>query len=184
MSAREPNQQRVRRWGSLALFAVLLLLTVALLAFWSPHKQGQTDDEQHSGAAPAAPPWFADVTKDMGLDFVHDPGPVDERYFMPQIVGSGAALLDFDGDDLLDIYLLNNGGSKGRPNVLYQQLPGGKFRDVSRGSGLDFAGYCMGVAVGDVNNDGLPDVTVTEFGKLQLFVNEGDGRFALPQNLA
>src|SRR4051794_40144947 len=70
--------------------------------------------------APAAP-WFEDVTAEVGLDFTHDAGPVDQRYFMPQIVGSGAALFDFDGDGRLDIYLLNNGGPKGRPNQLYKQ---------------------------------------------------------------
>src|SRR3979411_2955239 len=102
---------------------------------------------------------------------MHDAGPVDRRYFMPQSMGSGVALFDFDGDGLLDVYLLNNGGPTGRPNVLYQQQPHGTFRDVRRGSGLDFAGYCMGVAIGDVNNDGLPDVLVTEYGRARLFLN-------------
>jgi hypothetical protein len=123
-------------------------------------------------------PWFQDVAADTGLDFVHDPGPIDNRYFMPQIVGSGAALFDFDGDGLLDIYLINNGGPKGRANVLYQQVASGKFRDVSKDSGLDVAGYGMGAAAGDVNNDGLPDVLVTEFGALRLFRNDGGGKFS------
>jgi enediyne biosynthesis protein E4 len=127
---------------------------------------------------PVAPPWFKDVTEEVGLDFVHDAGPVDEsKLFMPQIVGSGAAVFDFDGDGLLDLYLLNNGGPKGRPNRLFKQLPGGKFKDVSQGSGLDIAGYNMGVAVADVNNDGRPDVLVTQVGGVKLFLNNGDGTF-------
>ena len=127
---------------------------------------------------PAEPPWFADVTQEVGLDFVHDIGPrPPEEYFMPQSVGSGAALFDFDGDGRLDLYLMNNGGPRGRPNQLFRQRPDGTFQNVSEGSGLDFSGYCMGVAVGDVNNDGRPDVLVTEDGGVRLFLNQGDGKF-------
>ncbi len=121
-------------------------------------------------------PWFDDVTGKVGLDFVHDAGPVGD-YLMPQSLGSGAALFDFDGDGRLDIYLLNNGGPTGAPNRLFRQLPDGKFQDASKGSGLDFAGYNMGVAVGDVNNDGLPDVLVTQVGGVKLLLNSGGGKF-------
>jgi hypothetical protein len=117
------------------------------------------------------------VTDKVGLDFVHDAGPVDGQYFLPQIVGSGAALFDFDGDRRLDIYLLHNGGPKGKKNQLYRQQRDGTFKDVSAGSGLDFSGYCMGVAVGDVNNDGRPDVLVTMYGGVRLFLNNGNGTF-------
>jgi hypothetical protein len=130
-----------------------------------------------SAPEPDALPWFEDVTEAVGLDFVHDAGPVDEKHFMPQIVGSGAAVFDFDGDGLLDIYLLNNGGPRGQPNRLFRQLAGGSFRDVSKGSGLDIAGYSMGVAIGDVNNDGLPDVLITQYTGVRLFLNNGNGTF-------
>ncbi len=142
-----------------------------------------------AGCGPAAPPpgdgltftgpgWFEDVTNKVGLDFVHDAGPTDGSYFMPQIVGSGAALFDFNNDGLLDILLLQNGGpNSSSKNKLYQQLPGGIFKDVSAGSGLDFTGYNMGVAVGDVNNDGLPDVLITQVGGVRLFLNQGNGKF-------
>jgi hypothetical protein len=125
----------------------------------------------------ATPAWFADVTAESGLDFTHDPGPLDGSYFMPQIFGSGAALFDFDGDGLLDLYLLHNGGPGGARNKLLRGLPGGRFRDASAGSGLDFAGFCMGAAAADVNNDGRPDLVVTEYGRTRLFLNEGGGRF-------
>jgi hypothetical protein len=92
-------------------------------------------------------------------------------------MGSGAALFDFNNDGLLDVYLLQNGGPKGAKNCLYQQMPDGTFKDVSAGSGLDVAGYHMGVAVGDVNNDGLPDVLVTGYKGVRLFLNNGDGTF-------
>jgi hypothetical protein len=126
--------------------------------------------------APAGPPWFVDVTEEKGLRFVHDAGRFAE-YDMPLIMGSGAALFDFDGDGRLDVYLLNNGGPRGRPNQLFRQQPDGGFKNVSKGSGLDFSGHCMGVAVADVNNDGLPDVLVTEYRGVRLFLNRGGGRF-------
>jgi hypothetical protein len=102
-------------------------------------------------------PWFLDWTQEKGPHFQHEAGPAPGNYFMPQMIGSGAALFDFNGDDLLDIYLLQNGGFQGARNRLYQQLPDGRFQDVSEGSGLDIAGNNMGVAVADVNNDGRPD---------------------------
>jgi hypothetical protein len=124
------------------------------------------------------PPWFEDVTEKVGLDFTHDAGPLSDKYFMPQIVGSGAALFDFDNDGLLDIYLLQNGGADRARNRLYRQLPGGRFQDVSKDSGLDIAGRNMGVAIGDVNNDGWPDVLVTQYRGVRLFLNNGDGTFS------
>jgi hypothetical protein len=118
-----------------------------------------------------------DVTEELGLNFVHDAGPVGD-YFMPQQVGSGAAFFDFNNDGRLDIYLLQNGGPKSHAtNRLFVQLPDGHFQDVSAGSGLDIGGYNMGVAVGDVNNDGWPDVLVTQYGGVKLFLNNGNGTF-------
>jgi hypothetical protein len=123
------------------------------------------------------PCWFRDVTEEVGLMFQHDAGPVGS-YFMPQAMGSGAAFFDFDNDGRLDIYLVQNGGPKSAStNKLFRQGPDGRFIDVSAGSGLDIAGYGMGVAVGDVNNDGWPDVLLTEYGGIHLFLNNGNGTF-------
>src|SRR5260370_8167423 len=70
------------------------------------------------------PAWFEDVTASSGIEFVHDAGPIPvNEYFLPQIMGSGAAILDFDGDGLFDIYLLTTGGPNSRSvNRLYQTL--------------------------------------------------------------
>src|SRR5262245_47913978 len=125
----------------------------------------------------SGPAWFEDVTQALGLDFVHDPGPTD-TYFMPQSMGSGCAFFDFDGDGRLDIYLLHQGGPDGKKNQLFQQQPDGTFKDVGQDSGLDIAGFNTGVAIGDVNNDGLPDVVVTQYGGIKLFLNLGKGKFA------
>jgi hypothetical protein len=123
------------------------------------------------------PVWFHDATSEVGLDFVHDPGPVG-RYFMPQIMGSGAALLDFDNDGLFDLYFVQNGGpGSSARNRLYRQEPGGRFKDVSSGSGLDITGYGMGVAVGDFDNDGFVDLYVSQYGGGRLFRNRGNGTF-------
>jgi hypothetical protein len=123
------------------------------------------------------PCWFIDITQESGLHFIHDAGPTGD-YFMPQAIGSGAALFDFNNDGRLDIYLIQNGGPNSRStNRLYRQEADGRFTDVSAGSGLDIAGYGMGVAIGDVNNDGWPDVLVTQYGGVKLFLNNGNGTF-------
>src|SRR5260370_24728798 len=123
------------------------LILASLLVSCNPPK---TDPPQ---AAPTVAPWFQDITEQSGIRFIHDAGPTGS-WFMPQVMGSGAALFDFDKDGRLDIYLIHNGGPNGKKNQLYHQGPDGTFKDVSAGSGLDVAGFGMGVAVGDVNNDG------------------------------
>jgi hypothetical protein len=161
---------------SLACFTVLLVLGL-VAAGCRPAPPGPTP----SAVGPeSGPEWFEDVTAAAGLDFVHDPGPVG-TFFMPQSMGSGAGVIhEFgpDGRETLYLYLLQNAGPDSKSvNRLYQQLPDGTFRDVTRGSGLDVAGFNMGVAVGDVNNDGLPDVLLTQYGGVKLFLNRGGGRF-------
>jgi hypothetical protein len=124
---------------------------------------------------PEGPAWFEDIAEASGLDFRHDPGPTG-TFFMPQSMGSGAAIIQ-EADGPLYLYLLNNAGPDSRSvNRLYKRQDG-KFRDVTAGSGLDVAGFNMGVAVADVNNDGLPDVLLTQYGGIKLFLNRGNGRF-------
>src|SRR5262245_60501978 len=97
---------------------------------------------------------------------------------MPQSMYGGAALFDADGDGRLDILLLQGAGpNTGVGNRLYLQTADGKFRDASAGSGLDFDGTNIGVAVGDVDNDGRPDLVVTQFVGARLLHNEGGGKF-------
>jgi hypothetical protein len=126
---------------------------------------------------PAAADWFEDVTDAVGLNFTHDCGPTG-TYFMPQSMYGGGAMFDADGDGRLDILLLQGAGpNTGVGNRLFLQTPDGKFRDASAGSGLDFDGWNVGVAIGDVDNDGRPDVLITQYGGVRLLHNEGGGKF-------
>ncbi len=133
-------------------------------------------DSSSADDPPSGPAWFADVTNEAGLRFLHDAGPTG-TFFMPQALGSGAALFDADGDGKLDILLLHNGGPGGARHQLFLQQKDGTFRDASAGSGLDVAGHGMGVAIGDIDNDGKPDVLITEYGGIRLFRNLGGGKF-------
>lgn len=128
-------------------------------------------------AEAAGPRWFVDVAAERGVDVVNDPGPAGS-FFMPQSMGNGAALLDADDDGRLDLFLLQGAGPASASTYrLLRQEPSGRFRDVSAGSGLDVAGFGSGVAAGDLTNDGLPDLFVSEYGAVRLFVNDGGGRF-------
>jgi hypothetical protein len=161
--------------GRLITLSLVLLPALLLAAAWL----GCQKAAPPTAEPPPPPPWFVDASDEVGLNFTHEAGPLPtDRYFMPQIMGSGVAFLDFDNDGLLDVYLIQNAGpGSGATNKLLRQTEGGKFVDVSAGSGLDVAGYGMGVAVGDINNDGLVDVLLTEYGSTRLFLNLGGGKF-------
>ncbi len=159
------------------IVGTLSVLMAACVLSCRPSEPTGAPSREAPGPA-TEPGWFEDVTAAWGLDFVHDAGPTG-TYFMPQSMGSGAAVFDFDGDGLLDIYLLQFGGPGSTSvNRLFRQTVPGTFRDVTEGSGLGIPGYNHGVAIGDVNNDGKPDVVVTQYGGLKLFLNLGGGRFA------
>jgi hypothetical protein len=132
-----------------------------------------------AGCAPGDPggqqpdaAWFREVAGESGLGFEHRTGH-SEALRMQEIVAAGAALFDHDGDGDLDIYL-TSGAS---PNRLFRQEAGGRFVDATAESGLGDTGYGIGVAVGDVDNDGDPDVYVSNFGADRLYINRGDGSF-------
>src|SRR5262249_15365876 len=94
---------------------VLGCLTALLVAAFLLIPGGRAPTSNSPLEEPSGAAWFEDVTDAVGLDFTHDAGPIDGRYFMPQALGSGAALFDADGDGRLDILLLNNGGPSGAP---------------------------------------------------------------------
>jgi len=144
------------------------------------------------GAKPSSDPVFQ-VKSLKGVDFVLRNSPTSRKYLIETMPG-GVALLDYNNDGLLDIFFVNGGNvrdimatpvsfDRRNPaywNRLYRQNPDGSFTDVTEQAGLAHAGdsnYGMGVAVGDYDNDGFPDIYVTNFGKNILYHNNGDGSF-------
>lgn len=118
-----------------------------------------------------------------GLTFRHQTAPAGS-FAMPEIMGSGVALLDFDRDGDLDIYFVNLGtkyvpqaAAASEPGRLFRQTQPGEFEDVTDPVGLDLRDTGMGVAAGDANNDGFPDLYLTNFGPDRLLINRQGERF-------
>jgi hypothetical protein len=134
-------------------------------------------------APPAMAPGFRllDVSVSSGIQFRHNSGAFGGK-FLPETLGSGCAFLDYDDDGWQDILLVNStdwpGHKRGRSTLrLYRNNRNGTFADVTRAAGLDIEMYGMGVAVGDYNNDGFPDILITSVGQNRLFRNTGKGTF-------
>ena len=124
---------------------------------------------------------FTDILPESGVDFVNVSGMTADKLF-PTANGSGVAIFDFDGDGKLDLYFAtgNTLPLATRPaasNQLYQNLGGGKFRNATEKSGLGFRGYCHGITIGDIDNDGDPDVFLSNYGGDCLYKNNGNGTF-------
>jgi hypothetical protein len=160
--------------------AAALLVTVAVVAGCGG-EQGAPEpsppDPARDAEDAAAGAWFRDVADEVGIRFRHESG-YRERPLFPEIMGGGVALLDYDGDGALDVYLVQSGtlyeshSDLGR-NRLYRNRGDGSFDDVTDGSGADDRGYGMGVAVGDYDNDGDPDLYVTNWDANTLLRNDG-----------
>lgn len=157
----------------------LLLTSLLLAACSSSFESSELNPETERPEAPSGPT-FVDITEAAGIAFTHDNGASSHR-LLPETMGAGAAFFDFDGDGLPDLYLVNgvslDGKGAGRPGALYKNLGEGRFRDVTRGSGLEQAFFGMGTAVGDVDNDGFTDLFVSGVGEQHLYRNLGNGRF-------
>ncbi|MBM3775466.1 MAG: CRTAC1 family protein [Acidobacteria bacterium] len=135
-------------------------------------------------------PEFTDVTMASGIGFRHAASHTSQKYLI-ETMGPGVALLDFDGDGLLDVFFTNGARledpmpagrepDKSDPaywNRLYRNQGGGKFVEVTGAAGLRGAGYGMGAATGDYDNDGDPDLYVTAYGGNALYRNDGGGAF-------
>ena len=145
-------------------------------------------------------PIFEEAAEKVGLNFRHYNG-MTGKLFLPEIMGSGAALFDYDNDGDLDVFLVQgavlepgakpqetlfpwSGSGLPRGRLFRNDLAIGKdgnrqlrFVDVTEKSGIVATGYGMGVAVGDINNDGRPDLYITNLGSNQMYLNKGDGTF-------
>src|SRR5262245_11390214 len=168
------------------------VLLVALLAPLACQPGGPSPPSTTlPGGTPAVslPDLFEDRTAESGIDFTYHNGEEADHGSMLESLGGGVALLDYDGDGLLDVFLTGGGyfdgpdkqQIKGLPCRLYKNLGGWRFRDVTREAGLDGLAdgqpwfYNHGAAVADYDNDGCPDLLVTGWGRLALFHNEPDG---------
>lgn len=124
---------------------------------------------------------LTEISREAGIDFHHNSGSYGGKY-LPETLGSGCAFLDYDKDGWQDILLINGmdwpGHKKQHSTLrLYHNNRNGTFTDVTRRAGLDAELYGMGVAVGDFNNDGFPDIYITCLGQNRLFRNTGKGSF-------
>jgi hypothetical protein len=130
---------------------------------------------------------FEDVTKSSGVSFVHVNGAAGKKW-MPETMGSGVAAFDADGDGRIDLLFVNGRYWPGDPRAAHQPTlsfwknvtpPGGavRFEDRTREAGLAISLYGMGVAVGDVNGDGAPDLVITALDDIRLLLNDGTGHF-------
>lgn len=117
-----------------------------------------------------------------GIKWVHVSGKSPEKY-LPESSGPGCAFLDYDNDGWMDIYLVNSGKcdfftpTQPLRNALYKNNRDGTFTDVTEKAGVGAGGYGQGVAVGDYDGDGFPDIYVTQYGRSVLYHNNGDGTF-------
>jgi enediyne biosynthesis protein E4 len=118
-----------------------------------------------------------------GISWRHSSGKSAEKY-LPETTGAGCAFLDYDHDGWMDIYLVNSGKcdfyTPDPPlrNALYHNNRDGTFSDVTEKAGVGAGGFGQGVAVGDYDGDGFPDLYVTQYGRSILFHNNGDGTFS------
>src|SRR2546430_1955516 len=128
-------------------------------------------------------PLFREVaSSSSGIEWVHENAMSDNRY-LPETLGPGCAFLDFDNDGWMDIYLVNSGPcdfwTPTRPvrNALYKNNRDGTFTDVTERAGVAGGTFGMGVAVGDYDNDGWPDIFVPSYGRRLLYQNNRDRTF-------
>ncbi|HWE39422.1 MAG TPA: VCBS repeat-containing protein, partial [Isosphaeraceae bacterium] len=131
---------------------------------------------------PAGPFRFRDRAEERGIRFIHTSGKSPEKHY-PTLFGSGVALLDYDGDGLLDLYFADtrdlplDAPSKALGNRLYRNRGGNSYEDVTDLAGVGFRGFSQGLAAGDFDGDGFVDLVLANLGPCVLYLNNGDGSF-------
>jgi enediyne biosynthesis protein E4 len=167
--------------------SVFFVFLFMILLTFPACRSNNSSSKKQSAAPPAAnDDYFQEIGKEIGLDFVHSIGD-KELTNIVESSGAGAAFLDYDQDGFIDLYVCNGTWVKGlssgdKPEVmphnhLYHNLGNGTFEDVTKKAGVGGPWYSMGVTVGDYNNDGYPDLYVSNYGINVLYKNNGNGTF-------
>jgi len=165
------------------IFGILALIPFVLFYFYGlDRKTGSAQSQSSTNRIPVTP--FKEISSEAGIHFIHVNGAAGEK-LLPETMGGGCAFFDFDNDGDQDLLLINStywpwSKPQGKPlptHALYENDGKGNFKDVTAGSGLDISSYGMGVAIGDYDNDGLPDVFISGVGGNRLFHNLGKGHF-------
>ena len=174
-------------FNKLLIAAVSLSVIIALTQLVSGCNTGNTKYQQNS-AAVAMPEitedYYQNIFDATGITFKHSIGD-DQLSNLVESVGGGAAFLDYDQDGYIDLYLSNgtfleefsDGQAKTFENHLYRNSGKGTFVDVTKIAGVGHQGYGMGLSVGDYDNNGYPDIYITNHGPNVLYHNNGDGTF-------
>ena len=184
--------------------SILLATAAALLAGCRQKQQPQTTERPQVTAAqpasestqastsirgsdsvaarPSGPIRFTDITAQAGIHFRHHSGAFGKKY-LPETMGSGVCVLDYDDDRWQDILFVNSMDWPGHKTTksypaLYHNNQDGTFTDVTGEAGLAREMYGMGCAVGDYDNDGHDDIYITALDGNHLFRNLGNGKFA------
>ena len=167
---------------------VFLLIFMLILSGCQSNNNSSSGSKKSSVTAPppANDDYFQEIGKEIGLDFIHSVGDNDLHNIVESSCG-GAAFLDYDQDGFLDLYVTSGTWIEGlskekKPdflpgNHLYHNLGNGTFEDITKKSGAGGPWYCMGVTVGDYNNDGYPDLFLSNYGTDVLLKNNGNGTF-------
>lgn len=165
-------------WFRLSI-ATAVALAGAALAFFLLFP---STTPSHPAAAPPGVPWFVDITAARGIGFRHFDSSTPQNYIL-ETMGSGLGWIDYNNDGWLDLFCVQGGPVRPASadgslptNKLYRNNGDGTFADVTEAVGLARAGFGMGCAVGDYDNDGFDDLVVTYWGGVVLYHNEPDGR--------
>ena len=155
------------------MFTKLYTITLIFITLCLSTAHGETDS-----------PFFTEVTDTLGFTQAQTPWRAG-THALPEVIGSGVALFDYDNDDALDVLHVRfpppNEGDAPAPNRLFRQQTDGTFLDVTEAAGIGHEGYGQGVAIGDADNDGDADVYVTNYGADAFYRNNGDGTFTLQE---
>jgi hypothetical protein len=168
----------------------LIVLMILLIFSGCGQRNKPASESAKQSATTVLPPnddFFQEIGKEIGLDFVHSIGD-DDLTNIIQSDGGGAAFLDYDQDGYIDIYACSGtwleGVSKSEKpvqlpeNHLYRNMGNGTFEDVTKKAGVGGSWFSMGVTIGDFNNDGYPDMYISNFGPNVLLKNNGNGTFS------